>query len=81
MEISRGITTKRGRNQNYALLAGELEVGQVWKLQKGPGFGVRLHGIYWLRCQPNTKGGSTTTKVRRLMDAAPLAQKVLKDTV
>ena len=73
------ITTKRGRgrNRNYLLMDGDKQVGEVWKMQGKPGFGVKLHGIYWRKGEPNTRGGSTATGVRRLMDAAPLAERTL----
>lgn len=74
------ITTKR-RNRNYLLMDGDKKVGEVWKMQSKPGFWVKLHGIYWRKDEgkdePNTKGGSTATCVRRLMDAAPLAERTL----
>ena len=69
------VTTKRGRNRNYLLMNGEKEVGEAWKNQGKPGFLVKLHGIYWCGGEPNRRGGSTATRVRRLMDAAPLAER------
>ncbi len=71
------ITTKRGCNRNYLLMDGDKQVGEVWKMQGKPGFGVKLHGIYWRNGEPNTRGGNTATGVRRLMDAALLAERTL----
>ena len=75
------VTTKRGRNRNYLLMNNGKRVGEVWKMQGKPGFGVKLHGIYWRNGEPNTSGGSTATSVRRLMDAVPLAERTLTHNV
>lgn len=69
------ITTTRGRNNNYLLMDGDRQVGEVWKMRGEPGFGMKLYGIYWRKGKPNTVGGNTAIGVRRLMDAAPLAER------
>ena len=75
------ISVKRGRRNNYLLFDGDREVGEVWKMRKGSGFGMSLRGIYWRGGEPNTRGGSTGTRVARLIDAAPLAEKALRHNV
>lgn len=71
------IAIKRGNNRNYLLMDGAKEVGEAWKMRGKTGFGVKLHGIYWRGDEPNTRGGSTTTGVRRLMDVHALVARTL----
>jgi hypothetical protein len=71
------IAIKRGKNRNYLLMDGAKEVGEAWKMRGKTGFGVKLHGIYWRGDEPNTRGGSTTTGVRRLMDVHALVARTL----
>lgn len=73
------VTTRRGRNLNHLLFSGEEEIGEAWKLRKRAGFGVRLHGIYWLGPKPNTRYGTTVKRVPRLKDAVVFAEEVLNN--
>lgn len=70
------ITTIRGKNLNHLLMKDGKEVGYAWKVPGRSKFGVKLHGIYWKKGEPNNRSGFTTTSVKRLMDAGPLAERV-----
>lgn len=71
------ITKKRGLNNNYLLAKDGKIIGETWKCVGSPGFAVNLHGVFWLRGEPNTKHGTTTTVVRRLKDVIPFVEQTL----
>jgi hypothetical protein len=74
------ITLVRSRNNDYRLMQDGVEVGRAWKFRSQSGFGVSLKGVYWRGGKPNKRsGGSNATFVKRLKDAAPMAEKVLAE--
>jgi hypothetical protein len=70
------ITTMRGKNLNHLLMKDGTEVGYAKKIPGRREWSVQLYGIYWRKGEPNNRSGGTGVGVRRLMDAAPLAERV-----
>lgn len=62
------ITTKRYGTQMRILANGE-HVGDAFKFTKSKGYGLRLKSVYWVKGQPNTRGGFTVEGFPRMKDA------------
>jgi hypothetical protein len=70
------VTVKRGKNKNYLIIDGTKEIGEAWKIPGKSLFGVKFHGVYWIKGEPNKKGGCSSTYVRRLKDVTSIAELV-----
>lgn len=70
------ITTKRSPNGRHRLVLDGKIIGEAWKLQGKPGFGLSLEGFYWVGRQANRQGGLVVLQVCRLKDAVAEASAI-----
>lgn len=71
------VTSHRQVSGIHQLRLGDKKIGEAWRCPGKPFFLMRLNGIFWSKGEPNTRGGFTTVKAKRLKDAAALAEKTL----
>lgn len=57
------------------------KVGEAWRFQGKGNFGLRLHGVYWSKGQPNRSGGSGATSCKLLRDCISLAEQTLNSEI
>jgi hypothetical protein len=67
------------RDGTYIIIRKGLAIGEVFRMHKNLGFGIKLIGYYWQGEKLNKKGGATTKRIKRLKDVCAYVESALKE--